>query len=121
VAGENNVRAAVLTSSRVNPQPDMVDFFSDFDIEVYTENLESYRHSDDWMAGFGPILVRCPWKPEPLADGWFTRMAVFRDGFRIDCQLTDRKLVKECFIDGFRVLLDAEVAHYIDDIRIAQS
>lgn len=106
--GEPSVRAAILTSSRVNPQPDVVDVLSDFDIEVYVESLESYRHNDDWMNAFGPILVRCPWKPESLEDGWLTRMAVFKDGFRIDFQLTDQGLAKERYVDGFRVLLDKD-------------
>ena len=106
--GEPSVRAAILTGSRVNPDANVVDAFSDFDIEVYVDNLESYRHNDDWMKAFGPILVRCPWKPESLEEGWLTRMAVFKNGFRIDFQLTDKELVKERYVDGYRVLLDKD-------------
>ena len=57
---EPSVRAAILTSSRVSLVPNVVDVFSDFDIEVYVDNLDGYKQNDDWMNSFGPILVRCP-------------------------------------------------------------
>lgn len=106
--GEPSVRAAILTSSRVHPASEVVDIFSDFDIEVYVDNLGRYGTSDDWMDAFGTILVRCPWKPTSFEEGWLTRMAVFKDGFRIDFQLTDQELVKERYVDGYRVLIDKD-------------
>ncbi len=105
---ESSVRAAILTSSRVSLVPNVVDVFSDFDIEVYVDNLDGYKQNDDWMNAFGPILVRCPWEPESLEEGWLTRMAVFKDGFRIDFQLTDQRLDQKRYVDGFRVLLDKD-------------
>lgn len=107
-ADENSsVRAAILTGSRVNPQP-CVDIFSDFDIEIYVKDLSPYWHSDDWLNAFGSILVRCPWKPGSFKDGWLTRMAVFKEGFRIDFQMTDGELAADHYIDGYRVLLDKD-------------
>ena len=66
--------------------------FSDYDIELNVDSLERYWHGDDWMDALGSILVRCPWKPASYQEGWLTRMAVFKDGFRIDFHLTDHVL-----------------------------
>jgi aminoglycoside 6-adenylyltransferase len=103
----SSARAAILTSSRVNPEP-CVDIFSDFDIELYVEDLAPFRLNDDWLESFGTVLVRCPWKPGSFEDGWLTRMAVFKEGFRIDFQITDRALAPQNYVDGFRVLLDKD-------------
>jgi len=46
---EQSVRAALLTSSRVNPDRSVVDAFSDYDIELYVDSLASYWDSDDWL------------------------------------------------------------------------
>lgn len=105
---EASVRAAILTSSRANPEPNVVDVFSDFDIELYVDDLRSYWNSDGWMDAFGPILVRCPWQPASYREGWLTRMAVFKDGFRIDFQITDGNLAAERYLDGYRVLVDKD-------------
>ncbi len=104
----SSVRAAILTSSRVNPEP-CVDQYSDYDIEVYVDDLQQYWEGDDWMrAAFGEILVRFPWKPGSFKDGWLTRLAVFKDGFRIDFQITDGDLDASHYVDGYRVLIDKD-------------
>ena len=55
--GNDQVRAAVLTSSRANPERE-TDFLSDYDIELYVADLESFRRDDEWLSAFGPIMVR---------------------------------------------------------------
>ena len=103
-----SVRAAILTSSRVNPEP-CIDQYSDYDIEVYVDDLKPYWDSDGWMEEhFGEILVRFPWKPRSFKDGWLTRLAVFKDGFRIDFQMTDLEVDKSHYVDGYRVLIDKD-------------
>lgn len=53
------VRAAVLTSSRVEPERG-TDFLSDYDIELYVADLEPFRRGDGWLDAFGPVMVRWP-------------------------------------------------------------
>jgi aminoglycoside 6-adenylyltransferase len=60
--GNDRVRAAVLTSSRANPERE-TDCLSDYDIELYVADLEPFRENDMWLSAFGPIMVRWPLKP----------------------------------------------------------
>ncbi len=36
-----------------------VDALSDYDIELYVTNLHPFRHNDEWLDTFGPILAVC--------------------------------------------------------------
>lgn len=109
-AEENPViRAAILTSSRVNPEA-CIDILSDYDIELYVNDLQPFRHNDDWLSVFGPILVRWPLKPRSTFDeNWITRLVLFQDGVRIDFQITDQTTIEaDAYDNGYRVLLDKD-------------
>ena len=103
------VRAAVLTSSRVKPGA-VIDFLSDYDITLYVADLQPFRQNDDWLRAFGPILVRWPYKPRsPFDESWLTRLVLFKDGVRIDFQITDKTdLEPIAYRDGYRVLIDKD-------------
>lgn len=109
-ARENDlVRAAILTSSRVNPER-RTDFLSDYDIELYVANLAPFQKDDQWLSAFGPIMVRWPFKPRSTGnDGWITRLVLFKNGERIDFQITDQKTIEpDAYEDGCRVLIDKD-------------
>jgi len=79
-----NVRAAILTSTRANPRAP-VDELSDYDIELYVLDLGPFLEGDDWMEVFGEVFVRDPYKPMLYDEGirvW--RLAMFRDAPRVD-------------------------------------
>jgi len=105
---ENNdtVRAIILTSSRVIPssQPDI---FSDYDVELYVDNNESFL-SDEWLEFWGPIMVRWPLKP--FSDkGGVTRLVHFKDGIRIDFQIKSKKTIEPTAYDnGYKVIIDKD-------------
>ena len=105
------IRAAVLTSSRANPEAE-VDFLSDYDIELYVSDLSKFKKNDEWLEEFGPIMVRWPYKPRSTGfkDGnWITRLILFKDGLRIDFQITDQsKIEKDAYANGYKILIDKD-------------
>jgi len=107
--GNDLVRAAVLTSSRVDPEG-VIDFLSDYDIEMYVADLRSFQQDDDWLRAFGPVMVRWPLKPCSTVDeNWITRLVLFKDGVRIDFQITDKtKIESDAYNNGYRVLIDKD-------------
>lgn len=108
---ENNdlIRAAVLTSSRVSLNP-VIDFLSDYDIELYVNDLSIFKKNDKWLDVFGPIMVRWPYKPRStLHEGWITRLVLFKDGVRIDFQITDKIEVEaDAYDNGYKILIDKD-------------
>jgi aminoglycoside 6-adenylyltransferase len=107
--GNDLVRAAVLTSSRVDPKGTS-DFLSDYDIELYVADLGPFRENDSWLSAFGPIMVRWPLRPRSTFDDkWITRLVLFKDGVRIDFQITDQTTIEpDAYDNGYRVLIDRD-------------
>jgi len=111
--GSDQVRAAVLGGSRADPNAD-VDDLSDYDVELYVRSVEPFLRDDDWLEPFGPILVRWPATPRSTFDeAWITRLVLFRDGVRIDFQITENRSVDpEAHRNGYRVLVDKDGLTY---------
>lgn len=107
--GNDAVRAAILTSTRANPERE-TDFLSDYDIQLYVADLGPFRADDRWLAAFGPIMVRWPFRPRSTFDEeWITRCVIFKDGVRIDFQITDLSAIaSERYDDDYRVLIDRD-------------
>ena len=107
--GNDVVRAAILTSSRANPERE-TDFLSDYDIVLYVAGLEPFRRDDEWLSAFGPIMVRWPFRPRStFEEGWITRLVLFKDGVRIDFQITDQmEIPADAHDDDYRVLIDKD-------------
>jgi aminoglycoside 6-adenylyltransferase len=103
------IRAAVLTSSRVKPGVE-IDFLSDYDIELYVSDITPFQKDDEWLNFLGEIMVRWPLKPRPtLQEGWITRLVLFKDGLRIDFQITNLGHIQpDAYQDGYRVLIDKD-------------
>lgn len=103
------VRAAVLTSSRADPKG-TTDFLSDYDIELYVADVKPFRKDDEWLSAFGPIMVRWPIRPRSTFDEkWLTRLVLFKDGVRIDFQITDQTTIEpNAYDNGYKVLIDKD-------------
>lgn len=103
------VRAAIMTSSRVSKDAN-IDFLSDYDIELYVSDIKQFNQNDDWLKVFGPIMVRWPFKPRSTGDeDWITRLILFKDGIRIDFQITDKMNIESnCYDNGYEVLIDKD-------------
>lgn len=107
--GNDLIRAAVLTSSRVDPEG-TTDFLSDYDIELYVADIGPFQKGDEWLSIFGPIMVRWPFRPRSTFDDqWITRLVLFKDGVRIDFQITEQTSIEpNAYDNGYRVLLDKD-------------
>lgn len=103
------IRAAVLTSSRALPDAN-IDFLSDYDIELYVSDLSKFEKNDDWLKAFGTVMVRWPFKPRSTGKmGWITRLVLFKDGVRIDFQITDQlKIESDAYDNGYEILIDKD-------------
>ena len=103
------IRAAVLTSSRV-ASDSCIDFLSDYDIELYVSDINPFKENDDWIKVFGTIMVRWPLKPRStLHKDWITRLVLFKDGVRIDFQITDQfSIQSDAYDNGYRILIDKD-------------
>lgn len=106
--GNDNVRAMILTSSRVDPNS-KPDAFSDYDIEIYVSNIEPFMN-DEWLKFFDEIMVCWPLKPMPTFDkNWITRLVHFKNKIRIDFQITAQKQTEPIRYDsGYQVLIDKD-------------
>ncbi len=78
-----NVRVAILTSTRANPNAP-VDALSDYDIELYVEDLQPFLAGDGWLEIFGEVLVCQPYKPAIGDENDVWRLVIFKDAPRID-------------------------------------
>jgi aminoglycoside 6-adenylyltransferase len=107
--GTDSVRAAMLTGSRVEPGKS-IDSLSDYDIAMYVKDLTSYKDSDSWLNNFGSIMVRWPFIPQSTFDrNWLTRLVLYKDGTRIDFQITDRTNTNpDSYENGYKVLVDKD-------------
>ena len=108
-AQENElVRAAILTSTRANPERE-TDFLSDYDIEFYVRDLDSFHKSDEWLSHFGEVMVRWPFHPRDSGWAGITRLIIFRDNVRIDFQIHEAATVApDAYDDDYRILLDKD-------------
>ena len=108
---ENNnlIRAAILTSSRVSKSA-TIDFLSDYDIELYVSEIDTFFDNDIWLEPFGKIMVKWPLKPKTTIDNnWLTRLIIFEDGVRIDFQITEQKEAEsKRYMNGYKVLIDKD-------------
>jgi aminoglycoside 6-adenylyltransferase len=105
----DSVRAAVITGSRVEPGKS-TDLLSDYDIAMYVKDLTAYKDSDSWLNNFGDIMVRWPFLPQSTFDrNWLTRLVLYKDGTRIDFQITDQTSTSpSSYENGYKVLVDKD-------------
>ncbi len=106
-----NVRTVILTSSRADPQR-QPDVLSDYDVELFVRQVRPFIEDDAWVSDFGEIMVRWPLTPRPtFSDDWITQLVLYRDGTRIDFQITTLPPgASENLDHGFRILVDKDGA-----------
>ncbi|MFT9598870.1 aminoglycoside 6-adenylyltransferase [Mesobacillus sp.] len=107
-----NIRTVIMTSSRANPYA-FKDLFTDFDFEIFVDNLDAFNKDDGWLDLFGQLI-----KKVVLQDGnWRTRLVLYEDGTKIDFQITTNDFVKhlasmselpDAYDNGYKVLLDKD-------------
>ena len=105
----NNIRTVILTSSRadLNSNPDVL---SDYDIELYVNNINDFIKDDEWIKKFGQILVKWPIIPRStILKNFITRLVQFEDGTRFDLQITKNKpKYHKNFDTGYKILIDKD-------------
>lgn len=107
IKGKDSILCAILRGSRVSHNPKS-DFLSDYDIELFVSDIEIFKNNDEWLGGFGPIMVRWPLKPRPTFNpNWITRLVLFQSRMRIDFQITTPDHFDPgSYDDGYQVLID---------------
>src|SRR6186997_3026193 len=115
---ENNpdIRAALLTSSLVNPLAP-VDEFSDLDVELIFENNAAYVADAEWIRSFGEPIAIMAEGEESFAQKHAMKMVLYEDRVKVDFKLFSKaKFLVEAQQDalpedwdiGYKVLLDKE-------------
>ncbi len=105
---DDRIRAAILTSSRVDPDA-VVDTLSDYDIELYVSNFDQFA-DDKWFEMLGPVLIKWPLKPKStFRDNGITRLVLFESGTRIDFQIYPALVISPSTYDcGYKILIDKD-------------
>jgi aminoglycoside 6-adenylyltransferase len=104
-----NVRALILTSSRVGPNP-KPDKLSDYDIEVIVDDLGPFNN-DEWLNTFGTTLVKWPLYPKNTGynKNSITRLVVFTDFPRVDFQIMSKLSFDSFAYDsGYKFIVDKD-------------
>ena len=91
---DDNIRAMVLQGSFVNDNAPK-DIFSDLDPLFYCTDVTPFITDDKWRSSFGDVIARFDdeW---PAKDGEkaYTRLTLYRDGFKIDFGFQSIKLAQ---------------------------
>lgn len=110
-----DIRAVVLTGSRARDDGS-VDDDSDYDIELFTSQLERYETDSTWMAEIAPVWVYLPLSL-PTDDRYRMRLVVFEGGQKVDFgfaptivldEMVAGKRLNELYERGHRVVLDKD-------------
>ena len=107
-----NIRTVLMTSSRANPYA-FTDLFTDYDVELFVNNLDALEKDDGWLNRFGSLI-----KKVVLQDGnWRTRLVLYEDGTKIDFQISTNDYIEDLagmkelpakYDNGYKVLLDKD-------------
>ena len=107
---DENIRAAYIEGSRVNPNVPK-DIFQDYDIVYVVETTRPFREDKDWIKRFGTILyMQYPeenvFYPADVENcyGWQIQLA---DGNRIDLHVCTKEYVLEN-LELYQILLDKD-------------
>lgn len=93
--GDERIRAVLLSGSRANPAVPK-DFYQDYDITYFVEDITPFYNNPAWVeARFGkPLIMQMPEAMRyPTGDGHFAYLMIFPDGNRIDLTFEFRKYI----------------------------
>lgn len=103
-----DVRAAVMNGSRVNPNAKK-DPFQDYDVVYFVKDVEPYKRNPEIPRYFGEILIlQLPEdmdEPPPATDGGYGYLMQFMDGTRIDLGFEPVSFAAHCGEDTLTVVL----------------
>lgn len=111
-----DVRAALLTSSLVNPLAP-VDEFSDLDIELIFENNRNYISDKSWTHRFGNPIAMLEEDEDCFDDKHAMKMVLYDDNVKIDFKLFSKnkfleevklKELPEDWDIGYKVIIDKD-------------
>ena len=110
----NDIRAALITSSMVNPLAPFDDF-SDLDIELVFNNTRYYLENKKWLYKFGEILNDYEEGIESFQGSYAMKMVQYKDGVKVDFKIYDvvqfrsevqKKQLSEDWNIGYAILAD---------------
>ena len=113
---QDTVRVMLLTSSRACESAS-TDQLSDYDITFFTSDLGPLTSDDQWLYGFGRILVSLPERVIHFGQELPTRLVIYEDGTKVDFTLSTVEILAGIlrsaslpdWLDiGYKVLLDKE-------------
>jgi aminoglycoside 6-adenylyltransferase len=110
--GDDNVRAAVMNGSRVNPDA-RKDRFQDYDVVYYVRDVDGFKRDGGAPDRFGEIMImQTPedmGDPPPTGDGHYVYLMQFADGNRIDLSIVPVDDIGEVGEDSLtKVLVDKD-------------
>lgn len=112
----NDIRAALITSSLVNPLAP-IDDFSDLDIELVFEDSENYIKSKEWLFQFGDILNYYEEGIEEFEGKHAMKMVQYMDGVKVDFKIysieqflaeVNSPILPEDWDIGYEILADKD-------------
>lgn len=115
---ENNpdIRAALLTSSLVNPYAP-VDHFSDLDVELVFNNRTSYEINNEWLNLFGEPISTVEENDSVFEGKHAMKMVLYKDHVKVDFKLyqtsefskeIQQEILPEDWDLGYKVLVDKD-------------
>ncbi len=109
---DKRIRAVVLNGSRANPNAPK-DFFQDFDVVFFVEEVAPFWKNLEWIQRFGELMIlQMPEDmedPPPDRDGHFIYLMQFMDGSRIDLGIDPLEKIDMIVSDSLSmVLLDKD-------------
>ena len=111
-----DIRAALITSSLVNPLAP-IDDFSDLDIELVFEDSENYIQSKEWLFQFGDILNYYEEGIEGFDGKHAMKMVQYMDGVKVDFKIysteqflaeVNSPILPEDWDIGYEILTDKD-------------
>ena len=106
---KENVRAVVLTGSRVGKEP--AHELSDYDVVLFSHAPKAYLKDDTWLSAFGNPWVVVREKIKAFRKTFHTRLVIFEGGTKVDWTLMPISMMEQWLHKNrspFRVLLDKE-------------
>ncbi|HSX24732.1 MAG TPA: aminoglycoside 6-adenylyltransferase [Candidatus Andersenbacteria bacterium] len=109
-ANENeNILAIIQTGSHARSD-EMVDEFSDYDIELIGRDNTQLVQSDDWIQQFGLVWIQQSFKE---GQDYPTKLVIYESGIKVDFTLADEQRIlnmnaklDDLYQRGYKVLLD---------------
>ena len=105
---DERIRAVVLNGSRANPNAPR-DFFQDFDVVFFVEDVAPFWKNLEWIQRFGELMIlQMPEDmedPPPDRDGNFIYLMQFMDGSRIDLGINPLDMIDEVVSDSLSIVL----------------